>query len=182
MDAARKRMTVAEFLAWVETQPRGKYELWHGEVFAMGSDRAQHGRAKFATGKAFERAIDKAGTTCEAFVDCLQVQISETTSFEPDALVNCGERLPGEAVFATNPVVIVEVLSPSTERADKTRKVPNYLSLPVVRHVLLIDTIERRVQHFRRGDDGVITFAFSSTGQIALDPPGLTVDVEELLG
>lgn len=82
--------------------------------------------------------------------------------------------------YATN--LIVEVLSPSTERADEIRKVPNYLSLPAVCHVLLIDTIERRVQHFRRGDDGVITFSFAGTGMIALDPPGLTVAVEEMLG
>ncbi len=182
MDAARKHMTFANFIDWVRTQPKGKYELWMGDVVAMSSDRAQHGRAKFAAGKALERALLGSRAPCEVFVDCLQVQIDDTTSYEPDVLVNRGPALPGEALVATNPLIVIEVLSPTTERADKTRKVPNYLTLPAVRHVLLIDTAERRVQHFRRGDDGVITFSFANAGTVTLDPPGVVVEVAALLG
>jgi Uma2 family endonuclease len=111
---ALKRMTVPEFLAWTETQENPRYELIDGEPIAMAPERAEHVRAKLRAANGLEAAIQRAGLACQAFVDGLTVAVDESTGYVPDALVNCGEPVPRDSMTAPNPVIVVEVLSPST--------------------------------------------------------------------
>jgi Uma2 family endonuclease len=111
-----KHMNVNDFLAWAETQDKGRYELIRGEIVAMAPERAEHAQAKRRAANALEAAIQRVGVNCEAFVDGLAVKIDEETSYEPDALVNCGEPVARDSMIAPNPVVVVEVgrlLSPA---------------------------------------------------------------------
>lgn len=113
-----KRMNAGEFLEWAEAQDRGRFQLIAGELVAMAPERANHARAKYALVKALEAAIHHAGLPCEAFVDGLQIIVDDETVFEPDALVNWGEKVPRDSVTATNPVIVAEAISPSSERRD----------------------------------------------------------------
>src|SRR3712207_9097062 len=63
-----------------------------------------------------------AGLGCEAFADGMTVEIGEDYDYEPDAVVNCGDRLHPDVVAAPNPVIVVEVLSPSTQSTDTGAK------------------------------------------------------------
>ena len=178
---AAKRTTAAEFLAWAETQPKGRYELMAGEIVAMAPEKADHARAKYTACAALSAAIKRAGVPCEAFIDGLAVRIDETTVYEPDALVNCGPRVSGTSVVATNPVIVVEVLSPSTASIDHGDKLIDYFSVPSIQHYLLIQTVKKQVIHHRRGDGAVIATTIHSDGEIVLDPPGLRLATAELL-
>ena len=116
-------MDVPAFLAFAERQERGRFELWRGEVVAMAPERVEHVRAKFAISRALAAAIGKAGLSCEAFVDGLSVAIDSETAYEPDALVNCGERIPTGSMLAPAPVVVIEVVSPTSLKRDTSLKV-----------------------------------------------------------
>lgn len=181
-EPAVKRMTVDEFLPWAAAQPAGRYELVCGEIVAMAPERAEHARAKAHVWRALDAAIAKAGVPCEAFVDGLTVKIDEYTSYEPDALVNCGPAVPGSSIVAPSPVVIVEVLSPSTAGIDKQVKMTDYFRLASVQHFIVVDLTRNLVVHFRRAENGTVSAAFLSDGDIVLDPPGLTLPVAVCLG
>ena len=175
-------MTVDDFLAWAESQDQGIYELWEGRVFAMAPQTLVHVRVKRAAADALRAAISKAGAPCESFVDGAAVVIGDQTSLQPDAIVYCGEPLPGNLSAIPNPVIVVEVLSPSTQHIDKTRKLQCYFELPGLQHYLIIDHERRAVIHHQRQSDNLILTALIRSGDIVLDPPGLTIALEDLLG
>src|SRR6266700_2901113 len=174
---AVKRMTVPEFLAWAETQEHGRYELMGGQVVAMAPERMGHVRAKLRATDALRAAIERAGVRCETFIDGLAVAVDRETSYVPDALVNCGEEFDTESMIAPNPVIVVEVLSPSTRSLDKTTKLADYFRVPGLSHYLIVDLSRRHVVHYRKQPDGVVTVAILEDGEIALDPPGISVAV-----
>jgi Uma2 family endonuclease len=177
-----KHMNVNDFLAWAETQDKGRYELIRGEIVAMAPERAEHAQAKRRAANALEAAIQRVGVNCEAFVDGLAVKIDEETSYEPDALVNCGEPVARDSMIAPNPVVVVEVLSPSTHGLDKTAKLADYFRLPNLSHYLIVDLGRRHIVHYQRQRNGVVTVAIIREGEVGLDPPGLSVAAASLLG
>ncbi len=178
--AKPKLVNVSEYLAWAESQPQGRFELHDGVIIAMAPERVGHVHAKRKVANALEDPIKKAGVPCQAFVDGLGVQIDDTTSYIPDALVNCGERLPLDAMLATAPMIVVEVLSPSTQGHDRIRKLYNYLRVSCIEHYLTIDTEFRRIGHHRRGPDGTIVTAVASGERLMLDPPGLRLSLSGL--
>jgi Uma2 family endonuclease len=183
MDAsAVKRMTVPEFLAWAETQEGGRYELIRGEIVAMAPERSAHVQAKRRAANALEAAIKRAGIACEAFVDGLAVAIDDETSYEPDALVNCGDPVAPDSMVAPHPVIVVEVLSPSTRSLDTTAKLADYFRVPGLAHYLIIDLGRRHILHYRRQPDGAITVAIVNEGEIVCDPPGIAVAVASFFG
>lgn len=176
---AVKRMTVPEFLAWAEAQEKGRYELILGEIVAMSPERAEHARSKATIWRALDAAIKQAGLACEAYVEGLAVVVDDETSYEPDALVNCGAPVPPQSVTAPSPVVVVKVLSPSSRNLDKSVKLADYFRVPGLAHYLVVDLGRRHVLHYRQQADGIITVTIIKHGAIALDPPGLSITVAD---
>lgn len=171
-------MTREEFLAWVDQQPSGRFERIDGIVVAMAPERAMHNRRKGAARDALRRALKEAGlTSCEAFGDGMTVQV-ENSDFEPDALLRCGPRLPDDSTKVSDPLVLVEVLSPDSGTRDRATKLRAYFKLPSVQHYLIVWPEEQRiVHHARMPNDQIATQIFVS-GEIRLDPPGIMVTVE----
>lgn len=181
MNEPIKRMTVMEFLDWTMRQP-GRYELIEGLPVKMPAERLRHVRAKLKTVIALIDAVKKAGADCEVLTDGVAVAVGDRTVFEPDAVVYCGERLDGDALLLPNPVIVVEVISPSSEATDTGRKLAGYFRLESVRHYLVIEPEDGFVTHHERFGDGRIeTRIFERTGQLTLDPPGLKVAVADFL-
>lgn len=172
-------MTVDEFLAWAEGRP-GRYELVRGEVIQMSPQRARHARTKAAVDRALRAAVQRSGLQCEALPDGMTVRIDRDTAYEPDALVYCGPRLVGEAIEVENPVLVVEVLSPSTRSVDAGAKLAGYFGLPSVQHYLMVDPERRAVIHHRRGSGELIETRVVREGGLALDPPGMELDLADL--
>jgi Uma2 family endonuclease len=177
---AVKRMTVPEFLAWADTQGGGRYELLGGQIVAMAPERAEHAEVKHRVTVALDAAIRRANVTCQAFVDGLAIVIDADTSYIPDALVNCGERVARDSMIAPNPVIVVEVLSPSTLHIDKSTKLADYFRVPSLSHYLIVDLGRRHVLHYRRQPDGAVTVIIAKDGDVLLDPPGITIAVASL--
>jgi Uma2 family endonuclease len=172
--------TADEFLAWALEQPAGRFELDNGTVVAMAPERASHAAAKGNAYVALRNAIGARGLGCQAFPDGLSVRIDDRTVYEPDALVRCGPPLPGDAIEVGDPVILVEVVSPSSRGVDRGAKLAGYFLLPSLRHYLIVDAGKRVVIHHRRGEDGRIEVRVLRDGALALDPPGLAIEVGEL--
>ncbi len=169
-----------EYWRWCEAQPRGRYERVDGRIVAMAPERVAHVRVKQAVYMALRRAIGAAGVGCEALSDGVTVETGDS-DYEPDALVNCGEPMAGDLVAATNPVIVVEVLSPGTASTDTGGKLAGYFRVPSVAHYLIVHPTKRIVTHHRRNGGGIETLVLLG-GPIAMDPPGLVITVEELYG
>jgi Uma2 family endonuclease len=174
--AKPKPMTVREFLAWADQQPEGKFELHDGAIVAMAPERAGHAQDKRRMTNALEDAIRQAGIPCQAFVDGIGIAINDYTTYIPDALVNCGEPLPRDAMLAANPVIVVEVFSPSSASRDQVVKMRHYFMLPSIQHYLTVHGEQREIFHHARGLDG--TFISSLAGDtLRLDPPGIVLNL-----
>ena len=102
----------------------------------------------------------------------MTVEVDEDTDYEPDALVNCGKALDPDAIAATNPVIVVEVLSPATAVVDAGGKLAGYFRVPSIRHYLIVHPRRREVIHHERKGDRIETRIVTS-GQITMDPPEL---------
>lgn len=174
------KLTREEYRRWAEAQPRGRFELVAGEIVAMAPERIAHVEIKAAAWLALRQAIKASGVACQAYADGITVEIDEDTDYEPDALVNCGERPDRNAVAAPNPVVVVEVTSPGTQSVDTGFKLADYFRVPSIHHYLIAMTAKRMVVHHARRADGGIETRILASGRIQLDPPGIAITVEEL--
>ena len=112
-----QRLTRDAFRQWAELQ-QTRYERIAGEPVAMSPESAMHVRLKSRVWAALDRSIRAEGLDCEALWDGITVEVDDDTDYEPDAVVNCGPRIHPDATVASNPVVVVEVLSPSTPRTS----------------------------------------------------------------
>ena len=156
----QRKITVDEFQAWLATlEGPERFELDAGEVVAMAPGNVQHVRAIGRLYIGLTAAIARLGLPCEAFLDGPGVMVDEMTSYIPDVAVNCGERVPDDARYLTNPVLVIEVLSPSTKRLDKHTKLGGYFRVPGIQHYVVIDVADRVVFHHRRGEGGLIVTA-----------------------
>lgn len=167
---AKRKMTVDEYLPWALSHS-GRYELVRGEVVAQSAERAAHNLAKLAIARALQDAVKKAGLPCTVFTDSMTVRIDDYTAREPDAAVQCGA--------AVDPNVIV--LPPSSATADTSEKLAEYFTLPSVQHYLILDPQRATLIHHARRDAGLIETRVHTGGCIRLEPPGLDLDVGDVL-
>lgn len=174
------QFTADEFIAWALEQPTGRFELYNGTVVAMAPERAVHAISKLNAAIALRDALRAGGLSCQVLPDGMAVRIDDRTVYEPDALVRCGPPLPGDAIEVTDPVLVVEVVSPSNRGIDRGAKLAGYFLLPSLRHYLIVDTGGRVVLHHRRDEDGEIRVRIVHDGALALDPPGLAIDVGDI--
>lgn len=174
----QRRMTAEEFLVWSESAP-GRYELVDGEVVAQAAERVAHASMKGEVYTALKNAIRKRRLPCHVLPDGVAVRVDEETVFEPDAQVYCGPKLPADTLLV-EPVIVVEVVSPSTGRNDLTGKLEGYFRLASIKHYLIVYPDKPLVIHHARREDGAILTRIVRDGAVTLDPPGLAFDLAEV--
>ncbi len=147
-------MTYAEYLA-LEEASETKHEFVDGEVRAMAGGTTEHARLQVRTSTLMSGAL--ATKACEPFSSDLCVHVVATgRSAYPDVTVVCDrvEHVDHDPHAATNPVVIVEVLSPNTEADDRGEKWSHYQQVPSLRHYVLVSQHRPRVEVYTRIDIG----------------------------
>src|SRR5215831_17186342 len=160
----KPRMTVDQFLSWAKDET-GRYELFRGEVHAMSPEGVGHAERKGAVYSALVMAIRARGLRCHALPDGATVRIDDMTAYEPDALVYCGEKLSPEAIEVPNPIIVVEVVSPSTRRVDVSLKLIGYFRLLSVAHYLIVDPAQPSILHHARQTNGDILTRIVNDGR-----------------
>ncbi len=177
---ARARMTVEQFIDWALVQPRGRYALHRGQIVATSPERVAHIDVKLTAAMALKRAVRVSKRPLHVLGDGATVKIDAHTSYEPDALVYGGDELPGDTIIVPEPIVVVEVPSPSMAKTDKETKAADYFTLPSIQHYLIIDPEDRGVLHLWRTKTGTSACKLRRSGAITMRTPGLTVTVAEL--
>ena len=166
-------VTPEEYLA-SEAASNERHEYLAGAVYAMSGTTVTHGRIIHNIDRELGQQLR--GRRCEAFTSEIKVRIRVGTDqfyYYPDVLVDCGEP-PGESLFAEQPRVIFEVLSPGTERTDRYEKRLNYQNLATLDVYVLVDQTRIAVTAYRRTDGESWTTEFLSDPQAVLELP--TVD------
>jgi Uma2 family endonuclease len=173
------RMTVDQYLAWATEHP-GRYELRSGTVIAMSPETLGHIERKTAIHAALREGLRAKRLPCFAVGDGATVRVDDTTAYEPDALVYCGAKLPLVAVEVPSPVIVVEVLSPSTRHIDLSAKLADYFRVDGLAHYLIVDPDRPRVIHHARGEKDTLVTRIVTEGGVDLDPPGLTLALQDI--
>ncbi len=148
----------------------------------MAPERLGHARIKASVWEALKFAIQAAGVACEALPDGVTVEVDDKTDFEPDALVNCGERPADDLIAAPKPVIVVEVLSPGNKHTDTGAKLAGYFRVPTIQHYLILNAEKPELIHHKRNADGTMHTQIITNGNIGLDPPGLILQIERIYG
>ena len=143
-----------DYLVWEQDQP-GRNEDVDGEVFAMSGASDAHGTAAgnlFASLHTHSR-----GTPCKPFIAGMKVHVEAANAFfYPDILVTCDprDRAPEASHVKRHPLLIVEVLSPTTEAYDRGNKFAAYRTLASLQEYVLVSLEQRRIEVFRRDATG----------------------------
>lgn len=176
-----QRLTVDEFLDWSVLQPKGRYELQDGRVIMQQAQNVGHLRTKKRILNVLDAAIKQAGVSLYAMPNGATVRIDSRTAYEPDALVAPLPMPDDTSLEISNPVIVVEVLSPSSVKRDLKDKVIGYFKVASVVHYLVLDPEEKELVWHRRAERGNLAQPQIMTeGILRLDPPGIELDVAEI--
>ena len=180
---APQRMTVDEFLAWSVRQEKGRFELQDGRVIVQQSQNVAHLRYKMRMVMALLAAVERAGVPYYVLPDGATVRVAERTAYEPDALIAPLPEPNDASLEIPNPVIVVEVLSPSSVTRDLVDKVVGYAAVASIRHYLVLDPEEKAIIWHARDGSGAFgaPVAVREYG-LRLDPPGIELKVEDVFG
>lgn len=178
--AAPTRTTFVEYLAIDEASDL-KHEFIDGVVYAMSGGRPEHARLAMAIGSALGTQL--AGRRCAVYSSALRVRVLATgLATYPDVTVVCGrlETDPMDRNSATNPAVIVEVMSPSSEKHDRESKYAHYRRIPTLRAYVLVSQDEQLIEVFTRNTDDSWTLRDFRQGKAQLSDIECVLDVEAI--
>lgn len=148
----RPRFTFEDYLAWEPTQEL-RHEYLAGEVFAMTGARRNHVTVTVNLTAALRSLVR--GTPCRVYASDMKLRIaSADAACYPDVYVSCDERDRRTDLFIAHPLLIIEVLSPSTAGWDRGRKFDLYRQIDTLQEYVPIDPELRSVDVFRRSATG----------------------------
>jgi Uma2 family endonuclease len=176
-----QHMTYAAYLAAEEVSDT-KHEYLRGEVYAMAGGTPEHAALQAAV--LTELVVALRGRPCRAYGSDLRVRIEATDlSTYPDITVVCGslETSILDRHAATNPILIVEVVSDSTEAYDRGEKFAHYRRLPNLREYVLVSQHKPHIESYFKNEQGVWMLSEAGAGGrlrlAALEGVSLDVDL-----
>ena len=145
-DVAEKRMTLAEFLTW-DDGTGTRYELIDGRPVAMAPVAPSH---SVIVANVTHELRSRLQRPCYVGSEAgIEHPDRDDTFYEADIVISCTPVAPGMAAIP-NPVVVIEVLSPSTVEHDRGRKAHDYRRIPSVQEIALVASEQRHVEVWRR--------------------------------
>ncbi|WP_017325130.1 Uma2 family endonuclease [Synechococcus sp. PCC 7336] len=148
MVAVKDSMSFAEYLEW-EAQQDWKHEYIDGQVYAMAGGTLAHSLLASKLITALGVHLD--GKPCQVFSPDAKVCISESgPCFYPDVSVTCHQQDLAASDYLQFPCLIVEILSPSTEKIDRGKKRLQYQRIATLQDYVLVSSETQRVEIYRR--------------------------------
>jgi Uma2 family endonuclease len=178
--AAVQHYSYEEYLAY-ECDSNRKHEYVGGQILAMAGGSPRHSALASRVSGALEAAREPG---CVAFQSDVRLRVLATgRATYPDAAMVCGpiERDPADRSgnTITNPVLIVEVLSPPTEEDDRGGKWHHYQQIPSLKELVLVSQSARRVERYRRIDASTWEYTDVTDGTVEL-LSGALIDLARL--
>jgi len=156
-----------------------KYEYIDGEVFAMAGASVKHNIISSNVSRELGNNLKSQNSPCNVFLADMKVKISNNSThfYYPDVMVVCDKS--DEDYFQNSPVIIVEVLSKSTRRNDKTSKKMTYFNIPSLEEYVVIEQDYCEVEVFRKKNGWTSTVYFLGD-EITFDSIKTTLSVEDI--
>ena len=169
---AERAYSVGDYFC-IEQMSDIKHEYYAGAIYALAGASTNHNRITRNLLIALGNTLHD--SSCETFTGDQRICTPAGLYTYPDMSVICGEieytHDPLET--ATNPTVLVEVLSASTRRYDQGEKFEFYRAIPTLRHYLLIEQTQMQVEHRARREDGIWVSTVLTGPEAVLDLPDL---------
>lgn len=173
--ALQKPMSLDEFRAWAEQQEL-RWEFDGFEPVAMTGGTVAHGQIQLNILRRLGDRLD--GKTCRVFGSELSILVAGSIRY-PDAFVTC-EPVADDATVVTEPVVIFEILSPSTATNDFGVKNREYRDTPSVQHYVLLEQGHQAATVFSRMGEKWMGIVVTGDEILALPEIGIELPLEEL--
>ena len=174
------RMSYAEYLELAE-RAEVRHEFIDGLVIAMAGGTIEHSRLVARMGYLLQQALE--GKPCNVFSPDGRIRIEATNrSTYPDVSVVCGavQRASDDPQGITNPVVLVEVLSDTTEKDDRGAQFAHYRRLPSLREYVLVAQDAPLVEVFRKEGDLWVLREHGPGEELELASLGVVLSVDRL--
>jgi Uma2 family endonuclease len=169
-------LTVEEFLAFDDGTDR-RYELVRGRIVAMAPPSRAHA---VLVGRLARIVGGRLKPPCDVAVEAGIVPPGrDDTYYQADLAVICSQSRSGHQFF-DQPVLVVEVLSPSTEAHDRGQKVPDYCRHPAIQEILLVSTSRKRIERWRRDGKSWVVDAIEKGEALRLESVDAAVDLDTL--
>lgn len=168
-----RRYTIEEYQALEEASEQ-RHEYFEGEVYAMSGATSRHNLIAQNCAFALRQAVR--GKGCKVFLEGVQLAVQASQYYTyPDVMVTCNAEDVAAERTMRHPVLIIEILSPSTADHDRSWKFNQYKQLPSLQHYLLVAQHTCLVEWFRREESGV--WSFTPLGELTdtLEIPELAV-------
>ena len=181
LPVSQRALTYADYLAALEGLEYHA-EFFEGALWMMSGGTPEHALLTMNCGVSLNLALR--GRPCRVYSEALRIYFpSLDEAAYPDIKVICGEveHQEEDRLAAVNPLLVVEVLSDSTEAFDRGEKFARYRTLPSLREYLLVDQHTRRLERFSRDEEGRWAYAVAEAGeQLALPALGVEIAVDEI--
>ena len=159
---------------WAEAQPEKHWELFDGVPELQQPQNWGHARHILQVVRVLDIALKSPGLGYFRLgTQGLVVKAGLRTAFEPDIVIFSGSMSDYDIIMP-DPLIVIEVFSPSTAGKDLTMKLAGYFNVPTIQHYVIVDWEEKQVIHHRRQGGGLAKPEILSEGELHLDPPGLT--------
>ena len=171
------RLSIAEYLEG-ERDANLRHEYVDGQVYAMAGASDRHNRI---AGNVYARISSHLGDNpCEPFISDMKLFVSPSLFYYPDVMVSC-DQPPSDPYFRTQPVLLVEVMSPTTARTDRHEKLETYLKIPSLREFAIILQDGMEIELHRRTDDGWQTEIYRDPDdKIVFNSISLTLTLDDI--
>lgn len=184
MAVARHELyTPEEYLALDENSQQ-RHEYWNGEVYMMSGGTPNHNRITLNAVGILDRALAKRKSNCTVFAADLRLRVKKANIYTyPDVMVICGdiEYDTTRRDVVLNPIVIVEVLSDSTEQLDRTKKFAAYRQIPTLQAYIMVDQQSVLAECFELDNNQWIVQVYDSPKQtIKLKGLGIEIPLRAL--
>ncbi len=178
MQPTRQYMTFEQYLLLVNNSDR-YYEYYDGEVRLMAGGTSNHATITLNCGVALDQALGD-DAVCRPYITDKLVRVAPTKILIPDVVVSCDTADHGASQIINSPVLVVEVLSKSTEMTDRFVKLALYQAKESIQEIIFISQIIQRVEVFSRTTTDWIYHQYGSGQSILLTSLDIEIEVRQL--
>src|SRR5712691_8160598 len=175
---AQQHMSFEHYLLLIRNSDR-RYEYYDGEVRLMAGGSSNHATIALNFGVALDQALGE-DALCHPYVTDKLVRLTPTKTVIPDVVVSCDIADHGESQIIDSPIMVVEVLSRSTEMTDRFVKLALYQAKESIQEIIYISQIIQRVEVFSRSTTGWIYHQYGAGQSFFLTSLDIEIEVRQL--
>ncbi|HKV58979.1 MAG TPA: Uma2 family endonuclease [Ktedonobacteraceae bacterium] len=178
MQPARQHMSFEQYLLLIHNSDR-HYEYYDGEVRLMAGGSSNHAAIALNFGIALDQALGD-DAVCRPYISDKLVRVAPAKIVIPDVVVSCDMADHGESQIINSPVLVVEVLSRSTEMTDRFVKLALYQANESIREIVFISQVIQRVEIFSRSATGWLYQQYGTGQSFHLSSLDIEIEVRQL--